>query len=185
MISMIAPLVQVASARRALGALVAHLVGLLMGGIVTYGIAALIGRAFITNSPEHKIVGAAIVGLSWLTLIGRLPQSGWQVPPGWMANHLVFGAWRYGLVLGTGLLTKAPYAAWLGSLVIVVGLGAPLLSLSMGVAYGFGRWLPVAIEYRRRRPAEDAIREWSGWWPTLHRIDLIFVAAAAAGFVLA
>ncbi len=109
MIATIAPLVQVASAKVARAALFAHFSGLAIGALFTV-VGVAVAASFVVPHSELavRVVGLLFIGLAILERFGRLPQSGWQVPTGWMRERQIVGSFRYGVALGTGFATKAP-----------------------------------------------------------------------------
>jgi hypothetical protein len=85
------------------------------------------------------VVLAADRGLGGL----RLPETRRQIPPTVIAAGRPAGAWRFGAIYGSGLLTYLPNAA---PHLLVVWLAltatAPTILLA-GVGFGLGRGLPL------------------------------------------
>lgn len=122
-----------------------------LGGIVTFGGVSLIGGAVGLDLSVQLTIGLAAVaallaGTADLRFLPVVPQVRNQVPEA--IRHrlplLATGA-LYGLLLGLGfttyLLTYAMWALLLASFV----LSTPVVGLTVGVAFGVGRALPVLI----------------------------------------
>lgn len=96
-----------------------------------------------------------------MSFAGRMPQSRWQVPPRWLARYQATGSLAYGFVLGLGLVTKAPYIAFLGSLILVAAVGTLPVAILAEWLYAAGRAVPLLVlgllhpttDYRRHAMA--------------------------------
>src|SRR5438093_11801722 len=143
MILTIAPLVQAVSRTTATRILATFATGLLIGSLTIFGVATILGNVVLaTRGPLLGAIGLVILFAA--SLIGRLPQSAWQVPSGWVAGVSYSGALRYGVLLGIGILTTAPYGAWLGSIWLAANSGK-LEGAAIGAAwYTIGRVIPIA-----------------------------------------
>lgn len=178
MIMTITPLVEVASTPKAAVATIAHLLGLVVGAGLTFGVAAAIGAA----TPRWPFLPQAALVMMGLLLLASLvrvvPQSAWQVPRGWMREHVALGAARYGLVLGTGFATKAPYGAWIAALLLVWLAATASISWIAAFAYAVGRWLPVAIaiSVRPRVDPRMVAMEFTGRWRLFRAIDIALLS---------
>ncbi|WP_028063060.1 hypothetical protein [Solirubrobacter soli] len=119
-------------------------IGALVGGVVTFGGLALLGRELGANAPFV----AAAIALAAAALEARgariLPQVRRQVPESWRRVMPVpLAAGLYGVLLGLGFTTFIlSFAVW-ALAGISVALGDPLTGVLIGLAFGAGRALPV------------------------------------------
>lgn len=146
--------------RRA-AAVAAFSLGCLLGGIVTFGVIALIGSAIPDSA--RWIVAIPLVAAAAGDAMGApvIPRIARQVPEPWrriLPPPVALLA--YGILLGLGLTTFVmSYALW-ASLVAVLLIGDPLLGVIAGVAFGVGRAVPVAaIAMLWERPLADRVLE--------------------------
>lgn len=179
MIMTITPLVEVASARTAKLALLSHGLGLLLGAQLTFGLLGAAGTAArLDGRSATSAAGWIVLLLLVLASLGRLPQSAWQVPTGWMGERRRAGAFAYGVFLGTGVATKAPYGSWLAVLVLAFLADNPGAAISAGAAYAVGRWVPVALSVLF--PSTFPRQEFAFWLlrmgPTLRLADRSLLA---------
>lgn len=154
MIYTITPLVEVASVTTGIRALFAHGIGLLVGASSVMLFVSATGFALdVTMGPGFLI--AALGALAVLSVLGKVPDVGWQVPRHWVDFGFGVGSFLYGLFLGVGFLTKAPYGVWLATLLLVMSRHSPTLALVAAVAYALGRWAPIAAAMLGHRIGRD------------------------------
>ena len=135
---------------------VAHLVGLLMGSLLTASGLILVG-GLLAELPQPFQFAAAIlpallvVGLQLTT--GRVMQSTWQVPERWRFELDVdLLAFAYGLLLGMGLPTAVVVATfWL--FVSLSTLTTPSIVFLAWTAYAIARF--AGFHRQTRRAASD------------------------------
>jgi hypothetical protein len=121
--------------------------GTLLGGAITFGGLGLLGSLFNGAGAVRAVLGAAIAFLAavadWRGM--RIaPQIRRQVPERWRWTlPLPLACALYGVLLGLGFTTFVlAFAVW-ALAGISFALGAPLLGVLVGVAFGAGRALPV------------------------------------------
>jgi hypothetical protein len=151
-LSMIDTLAPHGYARRLRTSLVACLtfaLGALAGGAITFGGLALLGAALGAGGPAALGV-AAVVAVAAAAAEARglriAPQIRRQVPEAWRRVLPVpLAAAGYGVLLGLGFTTFVlSFAVW-ALAGTSIALGDPALGLAMGLAFGAGRALPVAV----------------------------------------
>lgn len=135
---------------RTLAATAAFTVAAMAGGCLTFGGAALAGRALgLDGDPALAGVAAALAlacGVADLRFLPVVPQIPRQVPERvrWHVPLPLTGA-LYGLLLGLGFTTYLlTYAMWAMAGACLL-LGSPLLGAVVGLAFGAGRALPVLL----------------------------------------
>ena len=156
MIHGISSLVQGGSRAQAGKTVLAHLAGGLAGGLVAAG------AVWLFMTPVRTLVRSALVAfvLAGLGAIGVLRDSGLlgpplpvgQVPKSW------YGRWgpirsyaAYGLSLGAGMITVAPFAATYVCFAAAGLVSSPLTAGIAGMAFGLGRTVfvgPINIHPR-------------------------------------
>jgi hypothetical protein len=144
MVETLAPHGYAGRQRTTLAACLTFSLGALAGGAATFGGLALIGHALGAGAPA---VGAA---LALAAAIGEargariLPQVRRQVPESWRRRMPVpLAAGLYGVLLGLGFTTFIlTFAVW-ALAGVSVAVGDPGLGLTIGLAFGAGRLLPV------------------------------------------
>ncbi len=123
--------------------------GALAGGVVTFGGLALLGEALGAGGPAALTVAAAV---ALAAAIGEargariVPQVRRQVPESWRRRMPVpLAAGLYGVLLGLGFTTFIlTFAVW-ALAGVSIAIGDPALGLSVGLAFGAGRLLPVVV----------------------------------------
>ena len=122
----------------------------IVGGVITFGLAGLIGESLQISSSSVIVIGTCILvlacGLADLRFMPVRPQIPNQVPESvrWRIPLAATGA-LYGLLLGLGFTTYLlTYAMWalVGACIL---LGSAPLGALVGVAFGIGRALPVIL----------------------------------------
>lgn len=118
-----------------------------LGGVLTFGSLALLGD-FLHGSGAVAYLVAAALALAAAAAEARglpiVPQVRRQLPVGWRsAVPMPLAAAGYGTLLGLGFTTFIlSYGVW-ALIGISVAVGEPLAGLVIGVAFGFGRALPI------------------------------------------
>ncbi len=169
-------------------ACVSFSLGALIGGVVTFAGLALVGSMIGDRSSGLAgSVGAtvALVGalLDWRG-VKIAPQIRRQVPERWRwVMPLPLAAGLYGLLLGLGFTTFVlSFAVW-ALAGICIAVGSPPLGIVVGLAFGFGRALPVvwmAPGLRRGGVRQlDAMAAEPRLWLGLRRLDAIGLALCA------
>ncbi len=122
--------------------------GALVGGVVIFGSLSLLG-AWLGGG---HVALAAAAGVAALAAVGEaravriVPQIRRQVPETWRRTMpLPVAAGLYGVLLGLGFTTFVlTLAVWVLA-GFSVALGNPVIGALVGVAFGLGRALPVAV----------------------------------------
>jgi len=123
-------------------------VGACLGGIVTFALLGLVGRA--AHSFGHALPFVAVVagaaGIAEARGMAVAPQIRRQVPEHWRrVVALPLAAGLYGILLGIGFTTFVyTFALW-ALVAIVLLLGSPVTGVLTGLAFGAGRALPVVL----------------------------------------
>jgi hypothetical protein len=125
--------------------------GALAGGALTFGTLSALGR-LIGTGVSHGAGLAAAVAIALLAALGEalgvrvVPQIRRQVPEPWRrVLPLPLAAGLYGVLLGLGFTTFVLTLAVWALAGIAVAVGSPVLGLAIGLAFGAGRALPVAV----------------------------------------
>jgi hypothetical protein len=177
-------------ARRAstLGACATFAVGAILGGAVTYGGLALLGRLAGSQGGGPREALGAVLALAAALADWRgvriAPQIRRQVPERWRwTMPLPLACGLYGILLGLGLTTFVlSFAVW-ALAGISFAAGSPTLGVLVGVAFGAGRALPVL--WMAPRLHRDGARALEGMateprlWLGLRRLDALGLCACA------
>jgi hypothetical protein len=121
--------------------------GACIGGVVIFGLLALIGSSF--DLADVSFAVALVGGLAAVAEVRRArirPQIRRQVPEHWRrVLPLPLAALLYGVLLGLGFTTFVyTFALWALAFLVVI-VGAPDTGLLCGLAFGAGRSLPVLV----------------------------------------
>ncbi len=131
---------------RARGGIVTFAAGALAGGAVTFGGLAWLGTTLF--GPVVAVAVAALVLCALGDAAGRriVPQVRRQVPESWRRILPVpAAAALYGVLLGLGFTTfLLTFATW-ALAIACLALGTPATGVAVGLAFGAGRAVPVAI----------------------------------------
>ncbi len=126
------------------------LTGALAGGLATFVGIAYVG-GFLPGAGGRSALVAAVV-IAAAAAAGELravrirPQVRRQVPESWRRRlPLPLAAALYGVLLGLGFTTFVLTLAFWALVGITLALGEPHLGLYVGLAFGAGRSLPVAV----------------------------------------
>jgi hypothetical protein len=123
--------------------------GALAGGAITFGGLALLGEALGAGGAAAAYVAVAVLAVCALgDAAGRriVPQVRRQVPESWRRIlPLPAAAALYGVLLGLGFTTfLLTFATW-ALAAACLAVGTPATGLAVGLAFGAGRALPVAV----------------------------------------
>ena len=118
--------------------------GALIGGVITFGGLALLGRQLGAQAPIVAAVVALIAALGEARGTRIVPQVRRQVPESWRRVMPVpLAAGLYGVLLGLGFTTFIlSFAVW-ALAGISVALGDPATGVLIGLGFGAGRAIPV------------------------------------------
>jgi hypothetical protein len=147
MVDTLAPRGYARRLRTSLAACATFALGALAGGAVTFGGLALAGAALGAGGPAAA-AAAAVVAVAAAVAEARglriAPQIRRQVPEAWRRVLPVpLAAAGYGVLLGLGFTTFVlSFAVW-ALAGVSIALGDPSLGLTIGLAFGAGRALPV------------------------------------------
>jgi hypothetical protein len=136
--------------RRVLASCGTFAAGAAAGGAITFGAAALVGRAVHGAAGRGGIVAAVAVALAGAIAEARgaaiAPQIRRQVPEHWRrALPLPLAAALYGVLLGLAFTTFVlTFAVW-ALAAVAFALGDPWLGVIVGISFGAGRALPVVV----------------------------------------
>jgi hypothetical protein len=165
-------------------AAVAFASGLGAGAVLLFGGLGLLGRE-LRPGTLLLVAAAALAGLAAVGDIAGLrvrPQLPFQVPEGWRRTMpLVRALFLYGVLLGTGTSTYVPALASWALLALSFALGSVLHALLIGLAFAFGRALPVVVLARGSRA--EALSERPGGLRTTRVLAGAMLAAAAAALL--
>jgi hypothetical protein len=101
---------------------------------------AVLGRPIVPYLLPLVAVVSAAYALRELGLVRLpIPYHNWQVPRSWLRSGFYSSAIAYGLVLGTGFATRAPFASFHMMVGLNFVLGAPIVAVVLGLAYGVSR----------------------------------------------
>jgi hypothetical protein len=174
-----------------LSACVTFTIGALVGGVLTFGVLSVLGEAVHGAGQELAYVVAAVIALvaavAELRGVPILPQLRRQLPEHWRRlMPMPIAAGLYGVLLGLGFTTFVLTFGVFALAGIVFAVGEPAIGIAVGLAFGIGRALPIALV----APVADrergiAITEAMAERPALYRLaragdGLALVAAAAA-----
>lgn len=147
MVGTIAPLVQRQRSQWLLSAISFSLASSLSAGLAGT-LLAFLGTSIQPLRHRALLLGISFVALSIALVELRLlpltiPSVHRSVPQAWWVRYgPTQGALAYGAVLGLGVTTVIPFASFYLLLFLIVVLGFPA-GILVGLAYGFGRSLPV------------------------------------------
>ncbi|MGI8631021.1 MAG: hypothetical protein ACR2NA_00500 [Solirubrobacterales bacterium] len=137
--------------RTTVAAVATFTVGALVGGVATFGALSLLGAALhdARGAGTGAVVAAVVAGIAALAELRGVrivPQIRRQVPEHWRrVMPMPVASGLYGVLLGLGFTTFVlTFAVW-ALAGVAIALGNPLAGLVLGVAFGVGRALPVAV----------------------------------------
>lgn len=164
-------------------ACVTFTVGAMLGGVLTFGGLALLGQLAGETSSGFGWALAALIAFTAALADWRglriAPQIRRQVPESWRWRlSLPLAAGLYGVLLGLGFTTFVlSFAVW-ALAGISVAAGSLVLGIAIGLAFGFGRALPViwlAPELNSARGSErlEGMAAEPRLWLGLRRLDAL------------
>jgi hypothetical protein len=174
--------------RTSVAACATFALGALAGGAATFGGLALAGSALGAGGPV-ALGAAAVIAAAAAAADARglriAPQIRRQVPEAWRRVLPVpLAAAGYGVLLGLGFTTFVlAFAVW-ALAGASIALGDPATGLAVGLAFGAGRALPVALlapfaATRRAAAVTGAMCERPAILLGLRRLDALALAACA------
>jgi hypothetical protein len=124
--------------------LVAYSASVIASAVGTQIAIAIIGAGVVRPAAALVVPAIGIVSAGYaLRELGfvylPLPGRNWQVPRSWLARGFYSSAVVYGLVLGTGFATRAPFASFQLMSGMNAVLGLPAIALVNGLLYGLSR----------------------------------------------
>lgn len=134
--------------------LAAYVAGTTNGALVT-ALAAWVLSGFAEPLGAGARAGLLVAGAAfvWLCKHGplagrvRLPEARRQIPAHVFGGSLVRGAYRFGFELGTGVRTYVPSTApYILLLAVVIARPTLAATILVGLGYGLGRAVPVALQ---------------------------------------
>jgi hypothetical protein len=124
--------------------------GALAGGVATFATLALIGDSLDAGGHELSYAVAAAVAaaaaIAEIRGVRIVPQLRRQLPEHWRRlMPMPVAAGLYGILLGLGFTTFVLSFGVFALAGIVLAVGDPEIGLAVGLAFGIGRAVPVAI----------------------------------------
>lgn len=180
--------------RTTVAACLTFLPGAIAGGVLTFGLLALIGGLLHGAGGRASYLAAAAIALLAALLEVRgtriVPQIRRQLPEHWRRlMPMPLAAALYGVLLGIGFTTFVlSFGVW-ALAGISLALGEPELGLLLGAGFGLGRALPIVAlaPFAGRGPgirANELMCERPGVYLGLRRGDAAALVAAALALVL-
>jgi hypothetical protein len=147
MIFVITPLVKEAQRGRAWTRLLTYCSALLVSSILVGILLGWVGHYSFRRWNFATTFLACIAVLLSAREFGALrlplPSSDWRVPRQWLRFGYFRGAFVYGLALGLGFLTRAPFATYHIMLIWILAVGDPAYGATLGLSYAAGRMSSV------------------------------------------
>jgi hypothetical protein len=180
--------------RTTVAACLTFLPGAIAGGVLTFGLLALLGNLLHGAGGRTSYLAAAAIALLAALLEVRgariVPQIRRQLPEHWRRlMPMPLAAALYGVLLGIGFTTFVlSFGVW-ALAGISLALGEPELGLLLGAGFGLGRALPIVAlaPLAGRGPgirANELMCERPGVYLGLRRGDAAALAAAALALAL-
>ncbi|HEY7150313.1 MAG TPA: hypothetical protein VH391_01405 [Solirubrobacterales bacterium] len=150
--------------------------GAILGGVVTFGLLALLGEA--THGAGARIAYLIAAGIAVAAAVAEargariVPQIRRQLPEGWRwTMPLPLAAGLYGILLGLGFTTFVlSFGVW-ALAGISVALGDPTAGVVIGATFGVGRAIPVvAVAPLVDRPLGNRCIELMAERPSIYRL---------------
>jgi hypothetical protein len=195
MIETIGPAGHTGGRATTISACITFTLGALVGGVLTFGVLAVAGG--LLQGTDH---GAAYIAAAAIAVVGAalelrgvpiLPQLRRQLPEHWRRiMPMPVAAGLYGILLGLGFTTFVLTFGVFALAGIVFALGEPEVGVAVGLAFGIGRALPIAlIAPVADREAGIAITEAMAERPAIYRGfrfgDGLALLAAAGALIVA
>lgn len=175
MIETIGPVGHTGGRATTLAACLTFTLGALAGGVATFASLALIGELVHGGGERVGYVLGAGLALGAAVLEARgaaiVPQVRRQLPEHWRRSMAMpFAAALYGVLLGLGFTTFVLSFGVFALAGICFALGEPALGTAVGLAFGAGRALPIALTAPvADRPAGIRITELMAGRPAILR----------------
>ncbi len=195
MIETIGPVGHTGGRATTLSACATFTLGALAGGVFTFGLlSALGGLLEVAGGAASYLVAAAIAAaaaIAEMRGVPILPQLRRQLPEHWRrVMPMPLAAALYGVLLGLGFTTFVLTFGVFALAGIAFALGDPAVGLAVGLAFGVGRALPIALLAPvADREAGIRITETMAARPGIYRGvrfgDGLALLAAAAALVVA
>jgi hypothetical protein len=193
MIETIGPVGHTGGRSTTAAACVTFTIGAVAGALFTFGLLAWVGE--LTHGAGGDLAYAAAAALALGAAIAELratpimPQVRRQLPEHWRrAMPMPVAAALYGILLGLGFTTFVLTFGVFALAGIVFAVGDPAVGLAVGLAFGVGRALPIALTAPiADRPAGIRVTELMAGRPGLYRGfrlgDGVALLAAAVALV--
>jgi cytochrome c biogenesis protein CcdA len=197
MIFVIGPLVQGASNRRTRFVKVgAYISAMVLSASVLGASVSIIGHSILRQVPITWLalaVGILLYGARELGLLRLpLPQSSWQVPRVWMRLGPFVYPLLYGLAIGIGVLTRAPFASFQTMVAWQLAMGSVGVGAAMGAAYAIARGsAPLLLGLTASDPSLGLLRgtrwiaERQGLWRLANGVFLGLLGGVLTSIALA
>ena len=191
MIETIGPVGHAGGRATTLAACLAFTLGALAGGAATFGLLASLGAVVHGADDGAAYVVAAAIALAAAAAEARglpiVPQVRRQLPEHWRRlMPMPLAAALYGVLLGLGFTTFVLTFGVFALAGIAFAVGEPVVGATVGLAFGIGRALPIALTAPvADRPSGARVIDLMAGRPSLYRglrigDGLALVAVAAA-----
>jgi hypothetical protein len=150
MIETIGPRGHTGGLRTTVAACLTFTLGALAGGVITFATLAALGSLLAASGEAAAYVAAAAIAaaaaLAELRGVAIMPQVRRQLPEHWRRlMPMPLAAGLYGVLLGLGFTTFVLTFGVFALAGIVFALGDPQLGIAVGLVFGIGRALPIAL----------------------------------------
>ncbi len=150
MIETIGPAGHTGGRATTLAACLTFTAGALVGGVLTFGLLAALGSIVQGADQQAAYIAAAMLALlaavAELRGIPILPQLRRQLPEHWRrVMPMPVAAGLYGVLLGLGFTTFVLTFGVFALAGIVFAVGEPAAGIAVGLAFGIGRAVPIAL----------------------------------------
>jgi hypothetical protein len=195
MIETIGPIGHTGGRSTTVAACLTFVVGALVGGAMTFG--ALAGLGALVHGADDRAAYAVAAAIAAIAAIAEIrgtaiiPQVRRQLPEHWRrVMPMPIAAGLYGVLLGLGFTTFVLTFGVFALAGIVLAVGEPAIGIAVGLAFGAGRALPIALLAPiADRPAGIRVTELMAERPGIYRGvrlgDGAALLAAAAALVVA
>jgi hypothetical protein len=195
MIETIGPTGHTGGRSTTLAACLTFFAGALLGGMLTFGALAALGD--LVHGADDRLAYALAAGLAAVAALAELrgmaivPQVRRQLPEGWRRSMpMPVAAALYGGLLGLGFTTFVLTFGVFALAGVSFAVGEPATGLAIGLAFGFGRALPIVLVAPvADRPFGRRVTELMAARPAILRGlrfgDGLALLAAAAALVVA
>jgi hypothetical protein len=149
--------------------LLAYSASLVGSSGITQLMIALLGAGLIRPVAPYLLpvvaITSAAYGLHELGFIRLpLPYRNWQVPRPWLRLGFYSSAIIYGLVLGTGFATRAPFSSFQVMSAVNAVVGVPSMAFALGAVYGlFRAGSLIGFSLVTQRASTEATLSLSRW----------------------